>query len=246
MAGKNSKKHGDLKSWCSASFSSKDETPFVVIGKSLLQHPVFTGLKASSRMMYLTMALLCRGQNQYTFGRTQEQRFGIAPKTALGCKHELEASGFIASKKQAYKPTVFSFTNEWKSGVTPKGGKKYTKPWLSANNDGKEETVLMVGVSLIVCDQFISLNYQTRYIYLAMAMEAGVNRNFLFPPLKAKAYGIKKNSLNRAEKELERANFIEKDPNALMTPGAYRFCFYWKHGATIRGKPVNLRKPVHN
>lgn len=230
----------ELRSWCSARFSTIYEKPFVVIGKSLLQSPPFLAMKASSRMMYLTIALLCRGQDHFTFARSLEKRYcGIAPKTATDCKQELEASGFVTAWKQTYKKTEFAFIYVWKEETAPSAGKLYTKPWLSAHADGKEEDVLIIGVSLVECDQFINLSYQTRLIYLAMAMEAGASPRFLFPPAKAKEYGFSKSTLARAERELEASNFIEKDPNALTTPGAYQFCFGWKRAATIRGKPVN-------
>lgn len=98
---------------------------------------------------------------------------------------------------------------------------------------------MLVGVSLFECDQFQELSYNARELYLSMAMEAGPEKRFVFPPRVGKKYGIASTTLKRAEKELETRRFIEKDPKALLVPGAYQFCFDWKRTATIRGKLVN-------
>ena len=243
MAKRKKMKLFGLNGWCTARFTSDYDSPFVVIGKSLMQHPSFTRLKASSRLMYITMALLCRGKDRFTFARAKERRYcKVAPKTAVDIKRELEDNGFISSHKRPHKETEFEFVSTWKGDDEIGTGKCYTDPWLSAHVNGKEETVLLVGVSLLESDQFGKLGYQAKMTYFAMAMEAGKDTHFRFPPAKAKLYGIAKSTLSRAEKELEAAQFIQRDPDALTTPGAYRFCFQWKHVATIRGKMINQRR----
>lgn len=229
-----------IKSWCAASFAAGYDKPFLVIGLSLLRHPAFTGLKASSRVLYLTMALLCRGEPHFTFGRSWEKKYcGLAPKTATDSKRELEEKGFIVSQKSLHKLTEFAFCDFWKGAAAQGSGKKYTKPWLSASRDGAEKEVLIIGSSLMKCDQFRELSYSARLIYLAMAMEAGTNPRFMFPPAKAKEYGFTKSTLSRAERELENGHFIRRDPEALLIPGAYQFCYEWKRLATFQGKPIN-------
>ena len=237
-----------LKSWCSARFSC-DDLPFLTIGLSLLECNAFQTLKASSRIMYLLMALLCRGSAEFEFSRSVEERyFSKSHETAETSKKRLLDKGFISvTEKRAFKSTVYVFSDCWK---TPPGDEPVTTPrkisadltaqkWTSIYDDGKEEKIMQVGKSLFECDQFQDLSFQARMVYLSMAMEAGASIRFMFAPAVAKKYGFSKSTLHDAVRELERENFIERDEDDPLRPGAYRFCLRWKREASIGGKPIN-------
>lgn len=104
------------------------------------------------------------------------------------------------------------------------------KPWLSARNDCKEGRFIQCGNSLLLSKQFHDLTAGARYLYLCMCMESGGKRDFIFPLLAAKKYGIPKNSLTRHIAELQSHNFITVQSMAnLRQPNEYSFCFEWKN-----------------
>ena len=103
-------------------------------------------------------------------------------------------------------------------------------PWLSARPDNKEGRFLMVGNSLLLSKKFQDLSAGARCLYVAMGLEAGGQRQFVFPRATSLKYGFSESSSIRYIKELVTAGFIEVTACGRFsrTPNCYRFSFSWK------------------
>lgn len=103
-------------------------------------------------------------------------------------------------------------------------------PWLSARIDGKEKRFLQIGNSLLLSEQMKSLGTGARYLYLCMAMEAGGNREFVFPEASAKKYGIARNSFDRFKSQLLAAGLIRLKDSGRTTreKNVYEFRVDWQ------------------
>lgn len=103
------------------------------------------------------------------------------------------------------------------------------KPWLSANTDCKEGRFIQCGNSLLLSKKFQTLTPGARITYLAMSMESGGRREFIFPLSAAKKYGIAKNTLTRHIEEMIKAGFITvQSGKTVRQPNLYAFSFEWK------------------
>lgn len=101
--------------------------------------------------------------------------------------------------------------------------------WLSASLDCKEGRFVQVGNSLLLSEQFQTLSAGARFTYLAMCMEGGGKREFVFPLSAAKKYGIASMSLRRQVDELVKGGFITVRSGACVrAPNIYTFSFDWK------------------
>ncbi len=102
--------------------------------------------------------------------------------------------------------------------------------WLSADQTGFEKNgYTQVGHSLLLSDSFKALSLTAKYLYIAMASEAGSSREFKFPLSKAIIYGFKKTAFQRAVKELQDHGFITFSSGwNTRTPNEYTFSFKWK------------------
>lgn len=101
--------------------------------------------------------------------------------------------------------------------------------WLSARLDCKEGRFVQVGNSLLLSDKFQALSAGARFTYLAMCMESGGKREFVFPLAAAKKYGIASMSLRRQVDELVKGGFITVRSGACVrAPNLYTFSFDWK------------------
>lgn len=78
-------------------------------------------------------------------------------------------------------------------------------------------------------NQFLKLTNGSRFVYLAMAMEAGGKREFEFTRMSAQKYGISNSSLRVAVHELVEAGMIKKQSgkNARIA-NKYEFLLAWK------------------
>ena len=106
-------------------------------------------------------------------------------------------------------------------------------PWMSAHPDNREGRFLQIGNSLLCGEgsRFKTLTSGAQMIYLCMAMEAGEQQEVTFSCSTAQKYGIGKNVLPRAIKELIQAGFIEIADNLSykqFKPTVYRFIIDWK------------------
>ena len=111
-------------------------------------------------------------------------------------------------------------------------------PWLSRKADNHEGRFIQLGNSLLLSSKseegleqnpFLRLTNGSRFVYLAMALEAGGRREFEFTRSAAQKYGLSNSSLRIAVCELVEAGMIKKrsGKNARL-PNIYEFCFDWK------------------
>lgn len=119
-------------------------------------------------------------------------------------------------------------------------------PWLSARSDSRERRFVQVGNSLFFSPAFQALGPGAKYLYLAMALESGGRRSFLFPQSAGKKYGISPSSLRRHIRELSDARFIRVcSMKNLRQPNRYDFDLGWKLPDTPRlpaGEVATYRK----
>lgn len=102
-------------------------------------------------------------------------------------------------------------------------------PWLSAKADCSEGRFLQIGNSLLLSKHFQGLPAGAQILYLAMGLESGGRREFVFPLSAAKKYGFAPRSFRRYVEELVIAGFLDKTSLAnLRQPNEYRFSFKWK------------------
>lgn len=104
---------------------------------------------------------------------------------------------------------------------------------LYERKDNEEGRFLKIGESLLCGEgsRFKTLTSGAQMIYLCMAMEAGEQQEVTFSCSTAQKYGIGKNVLPRAIKELIQAGFIEIADNLSykqFKPTVYRFIIDWK------------------
>lgn len=103
-------------------------------------------------------------------------------------------------------------------------------PWLSAKGDCREGRFLQLGNSLLLSAEFQTLSAEARQLYLAMALESGGKREFVFPLKSAKKYGFAETTFRRKVKELKEGGFIHVDSgHNLRLPNHYSFIFDWKN-----------------
>ena len=103
------------------------------------------------------------------------------------------------------------------------------RPWLSARADNREGRFLQIGNSLLLSDRYQALSAGAKSLYLAMAMESGGRKYFVFPQSAAHKYGMPDTSFWRYVAELEKAGFIERQSNKnTRTANDYCFCLRWK------------------
>lgn len=82
-------------------------------------------------------------------------------------------------------------------------------PWLSARPDNKEGRFLMIGNSLLLSKKFQDLSAGSRFLYMAMSLEAGGKREFQFSRSSIKKFGVAETSFSRYLKELIDGKYIE-------------------------------------
>lgn len=112
------------------------------------------------------------------------------------------------------------------------------KPWLSARPDCTEGRFIQVGNSLLLSHKtnagtegnaFLKLTPNARLLYLDMCLEAGEQRQFIFPKAAAKKYGFTETTFRRGVNELSHKGFIAV--NSVRTtrePNIYQFLSEWK------------------
>ena len=91
-------------------------------------------------------------------------------------------------------------------------------PWLSRKADNHEGRFIQLGNSLLLSSKseegleqnpFLRLTNGSRFVYLAMALEAGGRREFEFTRSAAQKYGLSNSSLRSAVCELVEAGMIK-------------------------------------
>lgn len=107
----------------------------------------------------------------------------------------------------------------WTTG--PQGGKTPA---------GQRLPFVQLSVDLLQAPAFLKLSHATRWVYLAMTIEARGQRDFEFSLSTARRYGIESSTLRRAVKELVAAHFIGYTENGRFVRAAnrYIFLFEWK------------------
>lgn len=127
-------------------------------------------------------------------------------------------------------------------------GEADLKPWLTNKAPGGKTNgrFIQVGNSLLMCKHFQDLSAGAKYLYFAMAMEAGAQNDFAFSKgVAARKYGIAATSFERHRRELEDAGFIsllnslpDSEPKAQFAANRFRFSFEkWRDGTTPRNLP---------
>ena len=123
------------------------------------------------------------------------------------------------------------------------GGSDNRLPWLTAKQGGGREPFMMVSVSLFKSAAFASLNYGTRMVYLCMCEHSAGKRSFDFSRgLAEREYGIPRNTLQNAVKELIESGFIERVEDGSYSQFAravYKFSFDWKKAESAPQNCVN-------
>lgn len=105
------------------------------------------------------------------------------------------------------------------------------RPWLSARADCADGRFIQVGNSLLLSEAYKALSDGAKHLYQSMAMESGGRREFVFPRMAAKKYGISPRSLLRHVDELANAGFIDRASlRNLRQPNEYAFSLRWKEG----------------
>lgn len=85
-------------------------------------------------------------------------------------------------------------------------------PHLTANRSRKDEKFyIKVGGSLLLSDKFKQLSAAAKFLFIAMAAEAGTKKLFTFSVRQAERYGIPYRTMVRRITELEEAQFIFVD-----------------------------------
>lgn len=114
-------------------------------------------------------------------------------------------------------------------------------PWLSAKLDNREGRFIQIGNSLFLSHKnagseeegnaFLRLPAGTRFVYLALTLEAGGKSTVKFSHSAAKKYGISPTTYDRSMKQLRDAGFVEQvlDENrSQFATNVFRFINQWK------------------
>ena len=119
----------------------------------------------------------------------------------------------------------------WTTG--PQGGKTPA---------GQRLPFVQLSADLMQAPAFLKLSHATRWVYLAMIVEARGHRDFEFSLSTARRYGIESSTLRRTVNELVAARFICCTENGRFTRNAnrYAFLFDWKCTDNPQGQPQPL------
>lgn len=102
-------------------------------------------------------------------------------------------------------------------------------PWLSCNPDGNEKRYIRLGNTQLSHPATLSLSDKAFVIYIRMLLEAGGQREFVFP--RTKYNGIAGHStFKKVKDELIEKGFIREVQNNanLRKPNVYEFSEEWK------------------
>lgn len=119
-----------------------------------------------------------------------------------------------------------------------KKGDKRVIPWMSARVDCVEGRFIQVGNSLLLSGTVQKLSNSAFKVYFCMAMQSGGTPRFTLSEKEAKKYGIPRNTLGRAVKELRDAGFIRfRSGKNTREKNQYEFDYSWK---TEKNYPPNV------
>ena len=113
------KKYIPFEAWCSSIPSGdKRDKSFIRLTSEFLNHPAFTCLSRSARLLYIYMASTAAGKTSFKLTHTQAEHKGFTKNTFDRAKAELVKAGFISEVRQGRtrQPNEYRFTpDKWKT-----------------------------------------------------------------------------------------------------------------------------------
>ena len=114
-----------IRPWLSAKLDAR-EWRFVQLGNSLLLSKRYQKLSASTRLLYLALAMESGGQKTVAFPHGAAKKYGFPSSTFDRAIAELKKRGFILlledEERGQFKANVFQFSEMWKSDPAPQNG----------------------------------------------------------------------------------------------------------------------------
>ena len=111
------RKRRRLNPWESGTDSQNGNEHFCRVGKTLLQNTTFCQLTASARLLYICMIEACAGQREFTFTKSDCEKYGIARQTFIRARDSLLEVGLIEvfeCGRNTRTANKYRFTDRWK------------------------------------------------------------------------------------------------------------------------------------